>query len=554
MGDQTILETDQLHQLVEEPRIDAGELADPLQRPPELHGVPHVVEPPLAGDREFPHQQILGGRPCRLLAASGLQPAVVRVEPEPEPLDLHAPDRLLQRLLEGPTDRHALAHRLHLGGEGLVGLGELLEGPAGHLHHDVVDRRLETRRGGPGDVVAEFVEGVSHRQLRGDPRDRKSGGLRSERGTPGHPRIHLDHDHVAVRRVHRELDVRAAGVDPDRPHDRERTVPQPLVLLVGERHDRGDGDRVAGVHAHRIDVLDAADHHAVVLAIPDDLEFVFLPSEQRLVDLDLVDHRRLDAGADDLLVLLPVPRDAAAGAAERERGPDDRRQSDLVEELHRVLDVGDGPTLGVLQADGVDDLLERLAILGATDDLAVGADHLDAVLLQDPPVPQFAGAVQAGLSAERRKDRVDRRAEFGLPLDHLPDRVRRDRLDVGPVAERRVGHDRRGVRVHQDDPVSLLAEGLAGLGSRIVEFTALADDDRAGTEKQDRGDVVSSWHGGTRLPRFVTNPGHLVRSRIVRLRGPLARVPSEPDPRKSPTAYRSACDSRTGTTVHPPTA
>src|SRR2546426_2180192 len=36
------------------------------------------------------------------------------------------------------------------------------------------------------------------------------------------------------------------------------------VLDVGERLRGGHGDRVARVHAHRVDVLDAADDHDVV--------------------------------------------------------------------------------------------------------------------------------------------------------------------------------------------------------------------------------------------------------------------------------------------------
>ena len=45
-----------------------------------------------------------------------------------------------------------------------------------------------------------------------------------------------------------------------------RGVAHALVLLVGERHRRRDGDRVAGVHAHRIEVLDRADDDDVVRA------------------------------------------------------------------------------------------------------------------------------------------------------------------------------------------------------------------------------------------------------------------------------------------------
>ena len=80
---------------------------------------------------------------------------------------------LLQRLAEGATDAHHLAHALHLRAEADVGAGELLEGEARPLHHHVVDGGLE---GGAraGDVVLELVEREADGELGGDLRDRDS--------------------------------------------------------------------------------------------------------------------------------------------------------------------------------------------------------------------------------------------------------------------------------------------------------------------------------------------------------------------------------------------
>ena len=87
-------------------------------------------------------------------------------------------------------------------------------------------------------------------------------------------------------------------------------------------------DRIAGVDAHRIDVLDRADDDAVVGAVAHDLHLVFLPAEHRFLDQHLVRRRGAQAAADDLLELLAVVGDAAAGAAQGEGRPDDRRQAD----------------------------------------------------------------------------------------------------------------------------------------------------------------------------------------------------------------------------------
>jgi hypothetical protein len=78
------------------------------------------------------------------------------------------------------------------------------------------------------------------------------------------------------------------------------------------------------------------------------LQLVLLPAEQALLDEHLVDHgwhRR--PRRDELLELLAVVGDAAAGAAEREGGADDRGQADSLEERHLGLgDRGDGLGLG----------------------------------------------------------------------------------------------------------------------------------------------------------------------------------------------------------------
>ena len=69
-----------------------------------------------------------------------------------------------------------------------------------------------------------------------------------------------------------------------------------------------------------------------------------------------------------------------------------------------------------------------------------------------------------------------------------------DRLDVGGIGHLRVGHDGGRIGVHQNDPVALLAQRLAGLCAGIVELAGLTDDDRAGADDQDAFDVSTLWH------------------------------------------------------------
>ena len=307
-----------LLQLPDEPRIYPADAVDFLDRQAEPKGLRAAQEP--VGRRRAE------GGADRVLVVALAEPGDLDLV-EAVPPDLERAQRLLQRFLERAADGHRFADAFHLRGQRRVGLREFLEGEARNLGDDVINGRLEARRGFARDVVLEFVEQVADGELGGDLRDGKAGGLGRQRGLRRDARVHLDDDHAAVVRVDAELDVRAAGLDAHGADHGEALVAHDLKFLVGQRLDGRDGDGVAGVDAHGIEVLDGADDDAVVGLVAHDFHLVFLPAEQRFLDEDFVHGRKLDAALGDFLKLLAVVGDAAAGAAERERGPDDEREA-----------------------------------------------------------------------------------------------------------------------------------------------------------------------------------------------------------------------------------
>src|SRR6185295_3382481 len=140
--------------VLEEPGVDLGEREDLFERESAAKRVAEKPEPARVRQPELLLE--VGAR--HLLAALGLEAVAV---------DLERADRLLQRLLERPADRHRLADRLHLRAEQIFRLAELLEREARDLGDDVVDRRLERRRRLARDVVRDLVERVTDRELRG---------------------------------------------------------------------------------------------------------------------------------------------------------------------------------------------------------------------------------------------------------------------------------------------------------------------------------------------------------------------------------------------------
>src|SRR5207248_2299677 len=81
-----------------------------------------------------------------------------------------------------------------------------------------------------------------------------------------------------------------------------------------------------------------------------------------------------------------------------------------------------------------------------------------------------------------------------LPLDHLRERLEIERLEVRRVRPLRVGHDRRRVRVDEDDAEALAPQHPARLRARVVELARLADADRPGADDQDAAKVRTSRH------------------------------------------------------------
>jgi hypothetical protein len=137
--------------------------------------------------------------------------------------------------------------------------------------------------------------------------------------------------------------------------------------------------------------------------------------------------------------------------------------------------------------------LNCVAVLGGGDRLGVGADQLDAEALEGARLVQFHRQVEGGLAAQRGEHGVG-----PLPFEDGGQHLDVEGLDVGRIGEVRVGHDRGRVGVGQDHPVALLAQHAAGLGARVVELAGLADHDRAGPDQQDRFEVVTTRHAGSR--------------------------------------------------------
>src|SRR6185369_5781871 len=315
----------------------------------------------------------------RVLPINAVRNATIQAFPRGEPVhvQLHRTNGLLQRLFKGPSNRHHFAHRFHLRRQGGIGSSKLLEGKTRDLHHHIIDRGFKGGFRHTGNVVGDFIQRVTHGKLRGNLGDGKSSRFRSKRGAPRYTRVHFDDDHVAVLRIQAELDIRSAGIDADLTHDPNGGIPHALVLFVRERHGRRYRDAVTRVHSHRVQIFNRTHNHHIVFEIPHHLKFIFFPPDQGFFDQELTDWTHRQAPIDNLLKLFPVVRDVSAGPAHGKRWTNDRRKSDLFENL-------DGAFTAMCRAAGrhsqpnpLHGMFERFAILGLINRLSRRTDQLD---------------------------------------------------------------------------------------------------------------------------------------------------------------------------------
>jgi hypothetical protein len=92
---------------------------------------------------------------------------------------------------------------------------------------------------------------------------------------------------------------------------------------IGQRLERGDDDRIAGVDTKRVDVLHRANRDAGVGGIAHDFVFDLLPASEVALDHDLPDGAETQSNAHALLEGLLRVDDATARPSERKGGPHD---------------------------------------------------------------------------------------------------------------------------------------------------------------------------------------------------------------------------------------
>ena len=91
----------------------------------------------------------------------GLIAAKFTASPEAARARLERAQAFLERLFEGPADRHGLADRLHRRSQRRVGSRKFFKSKTRDLRNDIINGRLKARRREPRDIVAQFIESIA---------------------------------------------------------------------------------------------------------------------------------------------------------------------------------------------------------------------------------------------------------------------------------------------------------------------------------------------------------------------------------------------------------
>ena len=249
------------------------------------------------------------------------------------------------------------------------------------------------------------------------------------------------------------------------------------------------------MNAHRVKVLNRADDDDVVAQVAHDFEFIFFPAEYRLFDQRFMDGRKIEATRENIEQFFAIIGNAAARAAQGETWPDDDGEANFAGKLQTIFEIVHQGRFGNIQADALHRIFEVETVFGFLDRGYVGPDELHVIFVEHAAIRKFDCKIQGCLPADRGQNGdAGTRRKLALDTDDLFQVLTRERLNVGSVGRLGIGHDGRRVRIRQHHFKALGLKCLASLRTGVVELSGLSDDDRAGAEDEDFGEVSAFGH------------------------------------------------------------
>ena len=228
------------------------------------------------------------------------------------------------------------------------------------------------------------------------------------------------------------------------------------------------------MHAHRIDVLDGTDDHEVVGDITHHLQLKFLPTDHRFLNENFVHRAQFNTASDNLTEFLHVVGDTTTNSTQRERWPDNGGKAEPFDNTQCLVKRFRVLAGWHLYTDRFHGVPELQSILSHHDGLDRRPDEGDAKFFEHSVRIKLNSEIQRRLPTNRRKECIGT-----FPLNHRPDTLPGQWLDISTVRDFRIRHNRRGIGINQHNLQAFGAQCLARLCTRIVELASLSDHYRS---------------------------------------------------------------------------
>ena len=355
-----------------------------------------------------------------------------------------AADGFLEGFLVVLADAHDFAYRTHLRTQLVFHAFEFFKGPAGELDYHIVSVRhifVQSPVFSAGDVL----QGEAAGQHGGNEGDREAGSLGSQSGGTGGTGIDFDNNDAVGFRIMGKLYVGAAD-NLNAFNDFISLLLQTLLTFLRNGEHRGGTERIAGMHAEGIDILNKADGDHVVFTVPDNFQLQLFPAENGFFHKNLSHQACLEASCAYCFQLVHVVNESAACAAHGISGTEYYGIAKTIRNGQRLFHAVGNLAAGHFNAQLVHGFFEFDTVFAAFDGIHLDADNLNVIFFQNAGFVQLRAQVQSGLSAQ-----VGQQGVGPFLGDNLLQPFHIQRFDVSNIGCFRIGHNGCRIGINEYD-------------------------------------------------------------------------------------------------------
>ena len=193
--------------------------------------------------------------------------------------------------------------------------------------------------------------------------------------------------------------------------------------------------------------------------------------------------------ATDSFKVFQVVGNSTSQTTHREGGPDHHGEAEELRTGEQIFLSVANITTSRFTTYFCDDSFKNLAILAAAYCVNVRPDELHSILLQDALFVQGDRSIECSLSAESCENRVRT-----FDLNNSFNEFSRNRFDIRCIREFGICHDCCWIRIDQRNANPFSLQHTACLSPRVIKLACLTNDDRAGSDDQNRIDITAFRH------------------------------------------------------------